>query len=53
MREDELRAIFDRQAAGYDEQWEKMAPIRDGLFLLVESVFAELRGTEPGKHHVS
>lgn len=42
MREDELRAAFDRQAAGYDEQWEKMAPIRDGLYLLVESVFAEL-----------
>ena len=31
MREDELKAAFDRQAAGYDEQWEKMAPIRDGL----------------------
>jgi len=29
MREDELRAAFDRQAAGYDEQWEKMAPIRE------------------------
>ena len=42
MREDELRAAFDRQAAGYDEQWEKMAPIRDGLYLLVESMFAEL-----------
>lgn len=42
MREDELRAAFGRQAAGYDEQWEKMAPIRDGLYLLVESVFAEL-----------
>lgn len=42
MREDELRAAFDRQAAAYDEQWEKMAPIRDGLYFLVESVFAEL-----------
>jgi tRNA (cmo5U34)-methyltransferase len=42
MREDELRAAFDRQAAGYDEQWEKMAPIRDGLYLLVEAMFAEL-----------
>lgn len=40
MREDELRAAFDRQAAGYDEQWDKMAPIRDGLYLLVESVLA-------------
>lgn len=42
MREDELLAVFDRQAAGYDERWEKMAPIRDGLYLLVESVFAAL-----------
>jgi len=42
MREDELRAAFDRQAAGYDEQWDKMAPIRGGLYLLVESMFAEL-----------
>lgn len=42
MREDELKEIFDRQAAGYDEQWARMAPIRDGLYLLVESAFAEL-----------
>src|SRR5680860_1682594 len=42
MREDELTATFDRQAASYDRQWERMAPIRDGLFFLVESVFSEL-----------
>lgn len=42
MRKDELRAAFDQQAAGYDERWEAMAPIRDGLYLLVESVFAGL-----------
>jgi len=34
MREDEIRAAFDQQAAGYDEQWGKMAPIQDGLYLL-------------------
>ena len=39
MRKDELVAVFDQQAEGYDAQWEGMAPIRDGLYLLVESVF--------------
>jgi tRNA (cmo5U34)-methyltransferase len=42
VRKDELEAAFDQQAAGYDEQWAKMAPIRDGLHFLLESVFAEL-----------
>lgn len=42
MRSDELRAVFDQQASGYDKQWAKMAPIRDGLHFLLESVFAEL-----------
>lgn len=42
MRKDELKAVFDQQAAGYDERWEKMAPIREGLHFLLESVFAEL-----------
>jgi tRNA (cmo5U34)-methyltransferase len=41
MRKDEIKAIFDRQAAGYDKQWAKMAPIRNGLHLLLESIFAE------------
>ena len=42
MRKDKLLAIFDQQAEGYDAQWEAMAPIRDGLYLLVEAVFTEL-----------
>lgn len=42
MRDDEIKAIFDQQAAGYDEQWAKMAPIRNGLYYLLESVFADL-----------
>lgn len=42
MHQDDLRATFDRQAAGYDQQWEAMAPIRDGLYLFVESAFADL-----------
>ena len=42
MRKDELIAVFDRQAGSYDKQWKSMAPIRDGLYLLVESIFDEL-----------
>ena len=42
MRKDKLLAIFDQQAESYDAQWEAMAPIRDGLYLLVEAVLAEL-----------
>ncbi len=42
MQNDELKAAFDQQAAGYDKQWAKLAPIRDALHFLIESVFAEL-----------
>lgn len=42
MRSDEIKAIFDQQASGYDERWSKTAPIRDALHFLLEAVFAEL-----------
>lgn len=42
MRSDEIKALFDQQAAGYDKQWAKMAPMRDALHYLLESVFAEV-----------
>lgn len=42
MRTDELKAAFDQQAPTYDKQWSKLAPIRDALHFLLESVFAEL-----------
>ena len=42
MRNDELKAIFDQQAASYDERWAKTAPIREALHFLLEAVFAEL-----------
>ena len=29
-----ISSLFDQQAAGYDRQWAKTAPIRDCLFLL-------------------
>jgi len=42
MRSDELKAAFDQQAPRYDKQWAKLAPIRDALHFLLESVFAGL-----------
>lgn len=42
MNQDELKALFDQQAAGYDTQWAKTLPIRNCLHLLLDSVFAEL-----------
>lgn len=45
MQQDELRAAFDQQAAGYDRQWARMAPIRTGLYFFLESLFEELPET--------
>ncbi|OZC02970.1 class I SAM-dependent methyltransferase [Rubricoccus marinus] len=42
MRKDELVAVFDKQAKGYDAQWEGMAPLRDALYLLVKTAFVGL-----------
>ena len=42
MQPDAVRELFDQQAAGYDRQWEKTAPIRQCLHFLLESAFAQL-----------
>ena len=42
MEQHELDALFDQQAAGYDTQWTRMAPIRESLHFLLETVFADL-----------
>ncbi|WP_421684640.1 class I SAM-dependent methyltransferase [Stutzerimonas urumqiensis] len=42
MQAEELKALFDQQAKGYDRQWAGMAPLRDTLHLLLASLFAEL-----------
>jgi len=42
MRSEEVKAIFDQQAAHYDAQWARTAPIREGLLFLLQSVFADL-----------
>jgi tRNA (cmo5U34)-methyltransferase len=42
MQSEELRAVFDEQAARYDKQWAGMAPVRDGLYFLLRSVYVDL-----------
>jgi tRNA (cmo5U34)-methyltransferase len=42
MQQHELDTLFDRQAAGYDAQWTRMAPIRESLHFLLDTVFADL-----------
>lgn len=42
MNPDQIRTLFDQQAAGYDRQWQRMAPIRDCLHFLLRSVFSGL-----------
>lgn len=48
MHQDEIKALFDQQAASYDVQWAKTAPIRHCLHLLLGSLFAEL----PADSHI-
>jgi tRNA (cmo5U34)-methyltransferase len=42
MDRKEIEAIFDHQAASYDQQWATLAPLREALQLLLGAVFAEL-----------
>jgi len=42
MQRKEVEAIFDQQASSYDQQWAKLAPLRDGMHLLIGAVFSEL-----------
>src|SRR5690606_35139578 len=42
MQQHEHDTLFDQQAAGYDAQWARMAPIRESLHFLLETVFADL-----------
>lgn len=42
MDREQIKTTFDRQAPGYDQQWARLSAIRDGLHLLLGSVFATL-----------
>lgn len=40
MRSEELKAVFDQQASGYDKNQERMAPVRDALYFLLGPMFS-------------
>lgn len=42
MNQDELRAVFDQQASGYEQQQQKLAPVHEGLHFQLEWIFSEL-----------
>jgi len=42
MNRNQLESTFDQQAGTYDQQWAKLAPFRDGIHLLMASIFARL-----------
>ena len=42
MRQEEITTLFDKQAASYDQQWRKLAPINDALHLLTSTVLSDL-----------
>jgi len=42
MHPDEIVSLFDQQAAGYDRQWARTAPIRECLYLLLDPLLAGL-----------
>ncbi len=43
MTKDELNSLFDQAAAGYDKQWSNLSAINECLYLLLRSIFAEIR----------
>lgn len=42
MNQDELKAVFDKQATVYEEQQKKLAPVHDGLYFQLEWILSEL-----------
>ncbi len=45
MQKSEITAIFDQQAATYDQKWSELAPINSALHLLTSAVLAKLPAT--------
>jgi len=45
MQKEAITAIFDQQAATYDQKWSELAPINNALHLLTSAVLAKLPAT--------
>lgn len=42
MQQEEIKTLFDQQAANYDTQWAKTEPIKECLYFLLQSLFCSL-----------
>lgn len=42
MNRTQLESTFDQQAGSYDQQWARLAAFRDGIHLLMASIFSRL-----------
>lgn len=42
MNQEELKAVFDKQASSYEQQQKKLAPIHEGLYFQLEWIFSAL-----------
>lgn len=42
MNQEELKAVFDKQASAYEEQQKKLAPVHEGLYFQLQWIFSEL-----------
>lgn len=42
MRSEELKVVFDQQAPGYDKTQERMAPVLNALYFLLDPIFSRL-----------
>lgn len=45
MEKEQITAIFDQQAATYDQKWSRLSPINSALHLLTSAVLSELPET--------
>lgn len=45
MNKEELKTVFDLQAAGYEAQQKKLAPVHEGLYFQLQWIFSDLPPT--------
>jgi hypothetical protein len=42
LRDQDIKALFDRRASGFDEGWARTAPIGAGMHFMLEAMFGGL-----------